>query len=467
MLGKPVFAFMDDEMQAVVTEMFRHARPGQHGQVEVRYRRSDGSDLWGLLSTSELLDDDGGHVGAVAMVSDITEHKRAESELRARAEREGAVAALVRRALDGGDLAGLMQAAVDLCGAVLRADFCRVVEHAPDAQTFIVRAEYQSLVDGNGVMSRVSVPINQGGSPFGALAAQTVASRRFTTEDMKFLERVANILAAAIARKRTEQLETQLRQAQRLETVGQLAGGIAHDFNNLLAVILNYARFAMDDLDQDSPIRADIEGIVRAGERAADLTHQLLVFSREDDVELEIVDMNGAVQDAASLLERTLGEHINVVSNLGPELWPVSVGAGQIEQVLINLAVNGRDAMPDGGSLEIRTDNIVLDTMAPSEHWTVPAGAYVRLTVLDTGHGMDPEVAARAFDPFFTTKPTGSGTGLGLATVSGIAKRAGGYVDIDSKPGQGTAVTLYLPAAVDEAEVPGRTDYQPGTAHVS
>ena len=472
MLGRPVLAFMDDEMQAVVSEMFRQGRQGQQGQVEVRFTRRDGSDLWGLVSTSELLDDDGDHLGAVAMVCDITEHKRAEKELCRRVEREAAVAALVRRALDGGDLASLMQAGVDLGGAVLGADFCRAVELAPDARTFIVRAARGDSAllpvgESGAPVSGVSVPIKQGGSQLGVLSAYSAGQRRFTSDDTIFLERVANVLAAAIARTKTEQLETQLRQAQRLETVEQLAGGIAHDFNNLLGVILNCARLAMDDLDQGRPIREDIAAIVQAGERAADLTHRLLVFSRADDVEREVADMNGAVYDAATLLERTLGEHIEVVTDLAPDLWPVSVGAGQIEQVLINLALNCRDAMPGGGLLEITTDNTVLDAMAARDEWVVPAGAYARLTVHDTGHGMDPEIAARAFDPFFTTKPAGSGTGLGLATVYGIAKRAGGYVDIHSEPGRGTAVRLYLPAAVDEVDVPERADRRPEAARVS
>ena len=238
-------------------------------------------------------------------------------------------------------------------------------------------------------------------------------------------------------RERTE-LERRLQQAQRMESVGQLAGGIAHDFNNLLAVILNYSSFIRGEIGDDDPIRDDVEEIQRAAERAAALTHQLLVFSRRELVEPETIDLNAVVADMHKLLLRTLGEDVKLGTALAPGLAPVEADRGQIEQVIVNLAVNARDAMPQGGTLMIETANVEPAT---------GGGRRVSLRVTDTGCGMEDMVAARAFEPFFSTKPRGKGSGLGLATVYGIVAQAAGEIELDSAPGRGTAVELRLPAA--------------------
>ena len=252
-----------------------------------------------------------------------------------------------------------------------------------------------------------------------------------------------------------ERLQNQLHQAQRLESLGQLAGGIAHDFNNLLAVIINYAAFIASDLEEASDLdgeerwrstREDVEQIRLAGARASHLTHQLLAFARREVVQPEVVDVNDIVADIEQLLRRTLGEHVELHSSLAPELHPVLIDPGQLEQILVNLAVNARDAMPGGGKLRIDTANIDID-----EHYSAPRpelspGPHVRLRVSDTGVGMSHETAARAFDPFFTTKPAGQGTGLGLATVYGIIQQAGGRSQIYSEPDIGTTITMLLPA---------------------
>ena len=232
-------------------------------------------------------------------------------------------------------------------------------------------------------------------------------------------------------------LESQLHQSQKLETVGRLAGGIAHDFNNLLAVILNYAEFASSELGSH-PVRADVDEIRRAAERAAGLTRQLLVFSRGDTTEPGQVDVGEVVRDISSMLVRTLGEQVELVMELDSETPAAHADATQVEQVLMNLAVNAREAMEDGGQLVISTAAETLDS-AP----------YVRLTVADSGSGMSEEVLARAFEPFFTTKPAGQGTGLGLATVYGLVTRAGGQVQCTSVPGLGTTMSVYLPLAED------------------
>ncbi|MDQ2912960.1 MAG: PAS domain S-box protein [Chloroflexota bacterium] len=250
----------------------------------------------------------------------------------------------------------------------------------------------------------------------------------------------------AAARQR-ERLERELQQAQRLESVGQLAGGVAHDFNNLIAVIMNYATFVADELGDRPALREDVEEIRRAAERAATLTRQLLIFSRREVAHPEILDVNSVVVEMRKLLQRTIGEHIELVSTPAAELWPVLADRGQIEQVIMNLAVNARDAMPHGGKLVIETQNAELDEDFVATRVDLPTGRYMRLIVADTGQGMTAEVADRAFEPFFTTKPKGKGTGLGLATVYGIVSDARGKVGLYSEPGRGTTVTVLLPAA--------------------
>jgi signal transduction histidine kinase/CheY-like chemotaxis protein len=242
-------------------------------------------------------------------------------------------------------------------------------------------------------------------------------------------------------------LQEQLDQSRRLESVGQLAGGIAHDFNNILGVIINYAEFVGDELPSDSSAAEDVREIRRAAERAAALTRQLLIFSRREVVQPEQLDLREVVSQLENLLHRALGERVELDTRFGDELASVEADPGQIEQVLVNLAVNARDAMPDGGRLLIEVDNVELDEEYTYMHPDTEAGAYVRLKVSDTGIGMERETIQRAFEPFFTTKGKGEGTGLGLATVYGIVTGAGGRVDIYSEPGMGTTIKVHLPAS--------------------
>ncbi|MDQ4142573.1 MAG: PAS domain S-box protein [Actinomycetota bacterium] len=241
-------------------------------------------------------------------------------------------------------------------------------------------------------------------------------------------------------------LEQQLRQAQKMEAVGRLAGGIAHDFNNLLFVIQNAARFVLDDLNAQDPKSADVKEILESAERASSLVRQLLAFSRKEVVRPRVVDLGGVVRDVEKLLTRTIGEDIRLVTRLSDGLWPTEIDPGHLEQVIMNLAVNARDAMPDGGVLTLETSNVVVDEQAAEELPGLSPGNYVRLNVSDTGCGMSPEVASRVFEPFFTTKPRGSGTGLGLATVYGIIKQAGGFIYVSSELGSGSSFHVYLPA---------------------
>jgi PAS domain S-box-containing protein len=244
-------------------------------------------------------------------------------------------------------------------------------------------------------------------------------------------------------------LEAQLRQSQKMEAVGQLAGGVAHDFNNILSVILNYASFLTDDMEPGDPRLADIEQITKAGDRAAKLVRQLLAFSRKEVIQPRVVDLNEVIRDLQELLERSIGEDIELRVEADPRLPFVKADPGRLEQVLLNLVVNARDAMPQGGSLTIATD---VQTLVDGERPGLSRGAFVSMSVTDTGSGMDAEIADKVFDPFFTTKKRSEGTGLGLSTVYGIVKQAGGGVYVASSPGLGTAFSVYLPVTTDESQ---------------
>ena len=262
------------------------------------------------------------------------------------------------------------------------------------------------------------------------------------------------VLGVATEITHRKELESQLRQAQKMEAVGQLAGGIAHDFNNVLTAVLGYTRLLLKDTTLPQQARGDVEEIEQAARRAASLTQQLLAFSRKQMLQLAILDLNEVVQGMRSLLRRLIGEHITLVATLDPHPMLVRADLGQLQQVIVNLSVNARDAMPAGGILTIATAAVELDPSFVVARPGSQPGPHILLQVSDTGMGMDAETRGRVFEPFFTTKAVGRGSGLGLATVYGIVKQSGGYIDVSSEPTQGSVFTVYLPRVMEGVATP-------------
>jgi PAS domain S-box-containing protein len=249
---------------------------------------------------------------------------------------------------------------------------------------------------------------------------------------------------------RARELEEHLRRSQKLEAFGQIAGGVAHDFNNLLAVVVNYAKFLSDDLPEDDARREDAQEIVKAGERGVRLTRQLLTFSRKSEAKPETLLLNDVVLEMARMLSRTISSDVRFTMDLADDLLFTRIDPGHLEQVIMNLVVNARDAMPHGGNMKLRTHNVAIESVDAAQLGIRP-GRYVTFSVSDDGEGMDEETQARIFEPFFTTKPVGKGTGLGLATVYGIIQEASGAIHVHSVPGNGTDFTIYLPFQESEA----------------
>ena len=284
------------------------------------------------------------------------------------------------------------------------------------------------------------------------------STRSPVRNDRGEIEKVVIVSRDITERKQAEELlrrrDEQLRQSQKMEAIGRLSGGIAHDFNNLLGVIIGYSESIEHRLTPNDPLRKSAEEIRKAGERAASLTHQLLAFSRQQVLQPQILDLNALVTDMGKMLRRLIGMHIELTTNLATELGRVKAEQSQIEQVIVNLAVNARDAMPEGGTLLIETSNLDVNENLASSFPFLQPGPYVLLTVTDTGIGMDANTRRHIFEPFFTTKGPGKGTGLGLATVYGVAKQSGGGVIVDSEPGKGSTFKIFLPQTQESMVAP-------------
>jgi two-component system, cell cycle sensor histidine kinase and response regulator CckA len=287
---------------------------------------------------------------------------------------------------------------------------------------------------------------------------------RITSYAVTFRDRPARFMLLEDVGER-ERFERRLRQSQRLESLGHLAGGVAHDFNNVLAVIGGFAQEVTrrvappdeSDADRWRDVQENVEQIEHATQRGTRLTRQLLAFARQEDVRPTVLDVNEVTSQLTPMLRHAVGAGVHLDVALGDDLWPVEIDQGQFEQVLLNLAVNARDAMPRGGQLSIQTANINLDEEYVSHHGELAVGPHVMLAVSDTGVGIEPDVAEHIFEPFFTTKPVGTGTGLGLATVYGIVRQSGGSIWVYSEPGEGTTFKIYLPvvhAPIEEERAP-------------
>ncbi len=351
------------------------------------------------------------------------------------------------------------------------------VVFAHDLQTSVAEkpdSEVGAASDQRPPSSALVVPMIVMGRVIGAIELRCLKPAAFRHEHATAMRMAANLAAVAIENVRLlgqeHEREAQLRQSQKMESVGRLAGGVAHDFNNLLVAINGYSDLTMRRLPEGDPLRRNIEEIRKAGERAAALTRQLLAFSRKQVMHPKVLCVNDVVADMDKMLRRVIGEDIELTAKLDPELGYVKADPNMLEQVILNLCVNSRDAMPSGGRLTVETSNVMLDDEYVGLHVSVRPGAYVTLAVSDTGVGMDEETRQRIFEPFFTTKEKGKGTGLGLSTVYGVVQQSGGHVWVYSEVGHGTTFRVYLPrvdaVAKETASEPAATALYAGTEKI-
>jgi two-component system cell cycle sensor histidine kinase/response regulator CckA len=430
---------------------------------EVRRTRHDGTPVDLAVSTAPLYDAQGRLAGTVYLAADISDRKQAEealqeSEARYRTLVETSPDAIVLTDLNGkfmmanrgaAVLAHVESAAQMIGRSVLEfvapEDLPRAAEGLQNAlESGILRVDQYSLVRGDGTR----VPVEYSASP--------------VMDPQGRPQAFVGVIRDVSERK---QAEARLLQAQKMEAVGRLTAGIAHDFNNLLTAINGFAELVQLRLTPEDPLGEMVGRILHSGRRAADLVRQLMAFSRQEDFQPRVLNLNAVVSEMETMLHRIIGEDIELKTALGHDLWPVKADPTQIEQVLANLVVNARHAMPAGGRLAIKTANVTL-----SRRHAMPGatpGDYVLLSVRDSGVGMTEEVKARIFEPFFTTKEKGKGTGLGLATVYGIVHGSGGHIYVDSEPGKGTTFSVYMPRTLEEAPVAttGLSEDQPSAGH--
>ncbi len=419
---------------------------------EYRFQRKDGVYIWIRDEMRLVRDDKGEPLEIIGFWTDITEHKLAEEALR---ESEDRYRLAIESSNDGVAIVKgevhiyVNQRFAEIFGYENPQEIIgktyTVSVHPDDIE--MVREISLKRQKGEAVPSRYEFKgIRKDGQEIYLEASSTKTTYKGEPVALVYLR---DVTERKKAEKEMLSLQDQLRQSQKMEAIGQLAGGIAHDFNNLLTVIKGNSELSLIDLEERDPLRENIEEIKGAADKAEQLTRQLLAFSRKQILEMKVLDLNQVMQRLDKMLRRILGEDIELKTFLPDFIWKVKVDPGQIEQVIINLAVNARDAMPDGGKLTIETANVELDEEYAHAHVAVTPGRYVMLSMSDSGVGMTPEVRERIFEPFFTTKEKSKGTGLGLSTVYGIVKQSGGNIWVYSEPGQGTTFKIYLPQ-VDE-----------------
>jgi PAS domain S-box-containing protein len=382
-----------------------------------------------------------------AVFDDVTERKRAEAALR---ETQGRYQSLFQASQDGIALADADTAIIRDCNPALLRMVGRNREEVVGQHHKILHPQQDGVVEESYRVHSDQIPElpvqTQLVTKTGSLVDVEITAGEVMIEGRRHLVvNFRDITERKKAQLEREKLEQQFRASQKMEAIGSLAGGVAHDFNNLISVILSYTGLVMEALREGDPLRNDLVQVKRAGERAAALTRQLLAFSRKQIMQPVSLCLNQVAVGVEKMLQRILGEDIDYVQALAPDLGVVRADPGQIEQVLMNLVVNARDAMPEGGKLTIETFNVEIDEEYAAHHVAVTPGSYVQLVVTDTGCGMDEHTRGRLFEPFFTTKEQGKGTGLGLSTVYGIVKQSGGNIWVYSEPGRGTTFKIYLP----------------------
>ncbi|MEO8678108.1 MAG: PAS domain S-box protein [Vicinamibacterales bacterium] len=417
------------------------------------HRRHDGSALQVEIRSNDLIFQD--HRARLIHATNVTARLQAEA---ARRESEQLLGAIVESS-DDAILSKTPDGRILTWNAAAERMYGYTEAEAIGASTYLLVPP-----DGHAELAATLKTLGDGGrvAPFEATRVHK-NGRRFLVwvAVSPIVNRAGAVVGiSSIARDITERkaMEDQLRQAQKMEAMGSLAGGIAHDFNNLLTVIIGQADMAIEELDPASPVRADLEEIRLAGQSATLLTRQLLTFSRKGIIQEALVDVNDIVTRLDKILRRTLGEDVAYVLRQRPALWRVKADPSQLEQILMNLVVNARDAMPEGGELTVATDNVELDEAFAAQNPGTASGSFVAVAVTDNGCGMTPSVCAQIFNPFFTTKGPINGTGLGLSTVFGIVQGAGGFIGVDTEPGAGSTFTVYLPRAASEGEATAPSD---------
>ncbi len=438
-------ALIHPEDREMMVDYLQHEVIGQGRRFDREYRiirRNDQAERWVHGLGRLEFDPDGRPLTMYGTIQDITERRKAEvalreSELRYRAVFESSRDALFMADSDSGMLVDANPAAQALVGRSLaEIQTMHQAELHPPEDVLLARASFErdhgeSSVSLHRVMQRDGQRI----------PVEIVSNRmRDSSGTELILGAFRDLTERNRAEAERERLSAQLMQAQKMESVGRLAGGVAHDFNNVLTVINGHSELLLARLGPDDPNRSSLEAILKAGERAEGLTHQLLAFSRKQVLQPQVLDLNRAVSETQSMLTRLVGEHIELRVELNATAAMVSADPHQLQHVILNLVVNARDAMPNGGRVLIETADVEMEQR--EEH---SAGRYVTLKVTDNGVGMDDETKRSIFEPFFTTKAVGKGTGLGLSMVHGVVAQSGGYVDVQSEPGRGTSFQIYLP----------------------
>ena len=454
--------------RAAAAGHFRQAAEGVPQLFERRVRAAGGGTFWGSVGLRRAVI--AGNRRVIAVIRDVSERRRTDDELRKNAEFITAVLEQMPVGVVVSDLADQRALFVNRrfldihgCDRDLLADLVRFNERVypdPGYRTAVRRRLLDGLQSGNAAaMSWDDVRIMRGDGQervvwFTAIPVQAQNLLIMTARDVTERRRLET---------ERRQIEDQLRQAQKMEAVGQLAGGIAHDFNNILAGIIGFSEMILRQLPERGPLRDDVQQILDAASRAAELTRQLLAFSRKQTLDMRVLDLNGHVRSIEKLLRRVIGEDVDLRLFLSPSLKNVRADPGQVDQVIMNLAVNARDAMPDGGMLSVETANVHLDEEYAGSHQPLIPGPYVVISVSDTGAGMEPGVLKQVFEPFFTTKEKGKGTGLGLSTVYGIVRQHDGHVTVYSEPGKGSTFKIYLPACREDGAKPAVAPSASGT----